>query len=270
MDEADQLFELGFLSQIDEIIAACSNKKILRCLFSATMPPQVEEMAKSFLRNPARIVIGSKNSAASTLKQSLVYCGSEEGKILALRQMIEKGIQPPVIIFVQSKDRAMELFHELVYDNINADVITSDRTKAQRDKTVKQFRSGNIWVLIATDLMARGMDFRCVNLVINFDIPPSATQYIHRIGRAGRAGRTGEAISLYTQEDLTLLRNIVNVMKASGMALPEWMKSLPKPSKKETRSTPKRSAIDETKKYSKQNLKRRQKAFEKKAFNKEE
>ena len=212
------------------------------------MPPEVEQMAKSFLRNPARIVIGSKNSAASTLQQRLIYCGQEEGKILALRQLIEEGINPPVIIFVQSKDRAMELYHELVYDNINADVITADRTKAQRDKTVKQFRTGNIWVLIATDLMARGMDFRGVNLVINYDIPPSATQYIHRIGRAGRAGRKGEAISFYTKEDLNLLRSIVNVMRASGMPLPAWMSSLPKPTKKETRLTPKRASINNTNK----------------------
>lgn len=243
MDEADQLFELGFLAQMDEIIAACSNPHVLRCLFSATMPPEVEKMANSFLRNPLRIVIGSKNSAAATLKQRLIFCGQEEGKILALRQLIAEGIQPPVIIFVQSKERAMELFHELVYDNINADVITSDRTKAQRDKTVKQFRTGAIWVLIATDLMARGMDFRSINLVINYDIPPSATQYIHRIGRAGRAGRSGEAISFYTSEDLQKLRSIVNVMRASGMPTPDWMSMLPKPSKKDGRHTPKRASI---------------------------
>lgn len=207
------------------------------------MPPQVEQMAQSFLRNPAKIVIGVKNAAANTIKQRLIYCGQEEGKILALRQLIEEGIKPPVIIFVQSKDRAMELFRELVYDNINVDVITADRTKAQRDKTVKQFRTGNIWVLISTDLMARGMDFRCVNLVINYDIPPSPLQYIHRIGRAGRAGRSGEAVSFYTTEDLTILRSIISVMRNSGMPLPPWMSSLPKPTKKDSRTTPKRDSI---------------------------
>ena len=243
MDEADQLFELGFLSQIDEIIAACSHPSILRCLFSATMPPEVEKMANSFLRQPLRIVVGTKNSASDTVKQRLVYCGQEEGKVLALRQLITEGFKPPAIIFVQSKERAMELYHELVYDNINTDVITSDRTQAQRDKTVKQFRTGAIWVLIATDLMARGMDFRCINLVINYDIPPSATQYIHRIGRAGRAGRSGEAVSFYTAEDLVTLRSIVNVMRASGMATPEWMSLLPKPNKQAARHTPKRVSI---------------------------
>ena len=116
---------------MDEIIAACKNTKIQRCLFSATIPAGVEQMAKSFLRNPYRVIIGSKNAATDLVKQKLIYCGQEEGKILAIRQLIDQGIKPPVIIFVQSKERAMELFHELVYDGINVDVITADRTKAQ-------------------------------------------------------------------------------------------------------------------------------------------
>ena len=113
--------------------------------------------------------------------------------------MIKNGeIKPPTIIFVQSKDRATELFHELVYDNINVEVIHSERTQSQRDKIIECFRTGKIWVLIATDIMARGMDFYNVNLVINYDFPQSNASYIHRIGRTGRAGLKGTAITFYT------------------------------------------------------------------------
>lgn len=89
-----------------------------------------------------------------------------------------------MIIFVQSKERADELFHALVYDGINVGVIHADRTQAQRDATVEKFRTGEIWVLITTELMSRGMDFKAVNLVINFDFPQSVTSYIHRIGNS--------------------------------------------------------------------------------------
>ena len=211
LDEADQLFELGFVKQvissyffspfetltnftpllplkIDEIIAACTNPKIVRSLFSATIPEGVETMAKSFLNNPIRIVVGTKNSAAATLKQKLIFCGQEEGKLIALRELIRGGVTPPVIIFVQSKDRANQLYHELIHDNLHIDIISADRSKTQRDASIHQFRLGNIWFLISTDLMARGMDFQGVNLVVNYDIPTTPTQYIHRIGRAGRAG----------------------------------------------------------------------------------
>lgn len=128
-----------------------------------------------------------------------------------------------MLIFVQSIDRAKELFHELVFDGINVEVIHSDRTKAQRDNIINQFRVGKIWVLIATDLMARGLDFKGVNLVINYDFPQSVASYIHRIGRTGRAGRAGEAVTYYTQEDFPYLKKVVNVMKESGCDVPDWM-----------------------------------------------
>jgi ATP-dependent RNA helicase DDX52/ROK1 len=109
--------------------------------------------------------------------------GSEEGKMVALRRMIKEGqFTPPVLIFVQSKERAQQLFHELIYDGINVDVIHADRTQSQRTASVDKFRTGDIWVLITTDLMGRGMDFKGVNLVINYDFPQSVTSYIHRIG----------------------------------------------------------------------------------------
>ena len=131
MDEADHLLELGFLEQIDEIMASCSNPKLQKSLFSATISSSVEEMCRTFMKDPIRIVIGAKNSATEEINQKLLFVGQEEGKMIAIRQLIQGGLKPPVLIFVQSIERAKELFHELVYDNIHVDVIHSERTKAQ-------------------------------------------------------------------------------------------------------------------------------------------
>ena len=131
LDEGDRLLDMGFLEQVDEIMSACSSSKINHYLFSATLPPSIEQLARTVMKNPIRVTIGVRNTATQTVKQSLLFVGSEEGKILAVRQMLQKGVKPPVLIFVQSIERAKELFHELVYDGINVDVIHSDRTQAQ-------------------------------------------------------------------------------------------------------------------------------------------
>lgn len=166
-----------------------------------------------------------RNVATDTIQQELIFTGSEEGKLLALKQLVLDGrIRPPVLIFVQSKERAQQLFRELLFDGLNVDAIHSDRTQIQRNRTVEKFRTGEIWILITTELMSRGIDFKGVNLVINYDFPQSITSYIHRIGRTGRAGRKGEAITFYTEQDFEFLRAIANVMKASGCdSVPQWI-----------------------------------------------
>ncbi|KAF9200455.1 RNA-dependent ATPase rok1 [Haplosporangium sp. Z 27] len=258
LDEADKLLEQGFLEQTDEIFAACSHASLQKSLFSATLPSGVEALANTFMRSPIRIVIGSKNAATETINQKLVYCGSEEGKLIAIRQQIQKGLKPPVLIFVQSIERAKELFHELIYDGINVDVIHSERTKAQRDKIVEGFRQGKIWVLIATELMARGVDFKGVNLVINYDFPQTVQSYIHRIGRTGRAGRAGEAITYFTNEDEAYLKSIVNVMRESGCEVADWMLAMKKPSKNQKKNLRQRplgrSAINTMSSYDKKKI----------------
>ena len=236
LDEADKLFEDGpslqsFREQLAQVYKACDNPKIRHALFSATLTSHVEEFSHTYLDNPVRVIIGIQNSATETVQQELVFVGQESGKLLAMRNMVKKGFQPPVLVFVDCIERAKDLFHELIYDGINVDVMHSGRTQAQRDNLIKCFRTGKIWVLICTDLMARGIDFKGVNLVINYDCPSSTISYIHRIGRTGRAGRPGKAITFYTEDDIVNLRSIVNVMKASGCDVPDWMLDIKKPSK---------------------------------------
>jgi ATP-dependent RNA helicase DDX52/ROK1 len=243
-DEADRLWEMGgFLEQVDEILAACKHPEIQRCLFSATLPQPIEELARTVLRDPVRVLIGERNAAALTVKQRLVFVGQEEGKLIAVRQLIQRGFRAPAMIFVQSIERAKELFHELVYDGVRADVIHGERTQAQRDAVVENLRSGKVWVLICTELMARGVDFRGVNLVINYDFPQSVVSYVHRIGRTGRMTREGEAVTFFTEADMTLLKSVANVLRASGCEVPDWMLEIKVASKSKRRRLMQRAPL---------------------------
>lgn len=252
LDEADKLFEMdsgsnklsehdemvggeenseynaakhAFLNQVDTILAACSetSEKLQRALFSATITPFVTEIAAGFLRNSITLRIGQDNAAADTIDQKLMFVGTEEGKLLAIRQIFQQGLKPPALIFLQNKERAKELFKELIYDGINVDIMHAERTQSQREDVITKFRSGEIWVLICTDLMARGIDFKGVNMVVNYDLPTSAVSYIHRIGRTGRAGNRGMAVTFFTEADMPNVRSIANVVRLSGCDVPDWM-----------------------------------------------
>lgn len=227
LDEADKLFELGFLGQLDSILEACTSPSLQKCLFSATIPTGVEEAARSFMLDPAKVVVGAPNSAAWRIDQKLLYVGQEEGKLMAIRQMLqaggEDGLAPPVIVFTETKERAQALMNELRPLGIKIDAIHSERTQAERESIIRDFRTGKLWFLVTTELLARGLDFPEVSCVINFDFPTTTASYIHRIGRTGRAGKHGRAITLFTKDDANHLRMIVNVMRQSGCEVPDWM-----------------------------------------------
>mmetsp|Transcript_10568 Transcript_10568/g.11655 ORF Transcript_10568/g.11655 Transcript_10568/m.11655 type:complete len:607 (-) Transcript_10568:195-2015(-) len=255
-----------FVAQIDTILANVPDTAV-RALFSATIGSSVRHLAETILRNEVDISTGAKmgNTTASgvnsNISQNLTFVGKEEGKLLAIRQIIAKGISPPVIIFLQSKDRAQALYLELMYDNINVDVVHAGKSQASRDAAVSKFRKGETWVLICTDLCARGMDFKAVNMVINYDLPTSGVTYVHRIGRCGRAGRKGEAITLFTEADFDNLRNLANVMKLSGCEIPDWMLSIKGSAntKGKWKHVPtKRKTVDTTPSYDKKQKKKKE------------
>ncbi|BGP20700.1 hypothetical protein JCM10213_001053 [Rhodosporidiobolus nylandii] len=244
LDEADKLFELNFLEQTDEILAACGAgvqkegeqaRVVRKGMFSATMPSSVEELAKGVMAGAGggmvRAIVGHKEAATTTIDQTLSFVNTEDHKLLSLRTLITSGqFTPPVLIFVQSIQRAKELANELVFDGINADAIHAERTPQERDEVIRRFAKGEVWCLICTDVMARGVDFKGVKLVVNYDFPQSAMSYIHRIGRTGRAGKEGRAVTFFTKADAGHLKTIVNIMRASGCAVPDWMLALPAPS----------------------------------------
>nr|AAD27766.1 putative ATP-dependent RNA helicase ROK1 [Homo sapiens] len=197
-------------------------------MFSATFAYDVEQWCNSTWTMSSVCPLEARNSAVETVEQELLFVGSETGKLLAVRELVKKGFNPPVLVFVQSIERAKELFHELIYEGINVDVIHAERTQQQRDNTVHSFRAGKIWVLICTALLARGIDFKGVNLVINYDFPTSSVEYIHRIGRTGRAGNKGKAITFFTEDDKPLLRSVANVIQQAGCPVPEYIKGFQK------------------------------------------
>ncbi|XP_070699611.1 probable ATP-dependent RNA helicase DDX52 isoform X2 [Pempheris klunzingeri] len=256
VDESDKLFEdgkTGFREQLATIFLACSGSKVRRAFFSATCTSDVEQWCRLNLDNLVSVNIGHRNTAVETVEQELLFVGTENGKLVAIRDIIKKGFLPPMLVFVQSIERARELFHELVYEGINVDVIHADRTQQQRDNVVSSFRSGKIWVLICTALLARGIDFKGVNLVLNYDFPTSSVEYIHRIGRTGRAGHQGKAITFFTENDKPLLRSIANVIKQAGCPVPDYMIGIKKIHSKVKRRLekrpPKRSTICTTPRF---------------------
>ncbi|KAK9466323.1 P-loop containing nucleoside triphosphate hydrolase protein [Lipomyces arxii] len=243
LDEVDKLFDHTFASQTDAILNHLRGQTIQRMFVSATMPSSTESLVLAMMTHPLRILI-SPGTAATSVDQKLVYAGSEAGKLLALRQMFASGaMAPPVLIFVQSVERANALVHELIYDGVNVDVIHGDRTESQRRAVVERFKKAEIWVLICTDVLARGVDVKGVNLVVNYDVPQSAQSYIHRIGRTGRAGKEGKAVTFFTKDDVESVKVVVNVMKESGCEVSEWMLRLGKVSKR-TRADLKRKPVD--------------------------
>lgn len=236
IDEADKLFDHGFVEQTDEILSHCTLPTRRTSMFSATIPSGVEEMANSIMKDQIRIIVGHKEGASTSIDQKLVFTGNEEGKLLAIRQMVQQGeFKPPIIIFLQSIPRAKALFHELIYDKLNVEVIHAERTPKQREEAIRRFKNGDAWVLITTDVLARGVDFKGVNLVINYDVPQTSQAYVHRIGRTGRGGKEGKAVTFFTKEDKLAIKPVLNVMKQSGCheGYSEWMESMEKLTKKE-------------------------------------
>ncbi|MEE6469434.1 hypothetical protein FKM82_008621 [Ascaphus truei] len=270
VDESDKLFEdgkMGFRDQLASIFVACTSHLVKRAMFSATFAHDVEQWCKLHLDSAVSVSVGARNSAADTVEQSLLFVGSETGKLLAMRDLIKKGFSPPVLVFVQSIDRAKELFHELIYEGINVDAIHADRTQQQRDNVIRSFREGKIWVLICTALLARGIDFKGVNMVINYDFPTSAVEYIHRIGRTGRAGHKGKALSFFTEDDKPLLRSVASVIQQAGCPVPDYIKHFrklqSKQKKRMIKNPLKRQQIRTTPKYILEKAKRKKNIIKK-------
>eukprot|EP00754_Rhynchopus_humris_P038657 Rhum_TRINITY_DN21271_c0_g1::Rhum_TRINITY_DN21271_c0_g1_i1::g.173606::m.173606/K14779/DDX52, ROK1; ATP-dependent RNA helicase DDX52/ROK1 len=231
-DEADQLFDTlhdTFFDVMKRTLDLCTLEDKQIAVFSATLPEKCEGIIRQFLKDPLRVMIGTRASASRNVEQRLEYCGKESGKTEAIQQLLQKGLAPPVLVFVQSINRAKDLYTELAAKDVRVAAIHSDRTADQRDRCVREFRLGKINVLIATELMARGVDFKGVATVINFDFPTTIQSYVHRVGRTGRAGHSGVAITLWTDEDRPYLRQVAHIIKGSGNEeVPEWMLNLPK------------------------------------------
>ncbi|KAG8986542.1 RNA-dependent ATPase rok1 [Tulasnella sp. 427] len=212
LDEADNLLDSDFGKQTEEVLDFCTHPDLQKCIFSATLPQVAEQVAKRVLVDPIRVVVGVKDSASLHVAQTITYCGTEVGKIFALRQLLATSPPLPMLIFVQSKERAKQLYQELLYDNVTVDQLHSDMTSKQRLESVARMRRGETWVMVCTEVLARGMDFGGIRGVVNYDFPTTVQGYVHRIGRTGRAGRTGVAVTYFTDADIPFLRPIAQMI----------------------------------------------------------
>ncbi|KAG8980774.1 RNA-dependent ATPase rok1 [Tulasnella sp. 427] len=182
LDEADNLLDSDFGKQTEEVLEFCTHPDLQKCIFSATLPQAAEQVAKRVLVDPIRVVVGVRDSASLYVAQTITYCGTEVGKIFALRQLLATSPPLPMLIFVQSKERAKQLYQELLYDNLTVDQLHSDMTSKQRLESVARMRTGETWVMVCTEVMARGMDFGGIRGVVNYDFPTTVQGYVHRIG----------------------------------------------------------------------------------------
>ncbi|KAF8349825.1 P-loop containing nucleoside triphosphate hydrolase protein [Amanita rubescens] len=232
LDEADRLLDVEFLPQVEEIVAACTHATLQKAAFSATLPAGVEKIAMNMLRDPIRIVVGLKDTPLPLIAQKLTYVADDQSKLPSLIMHLSQPFEPPLLIFTSTQPRAESLAEELILNGVrNVDCLHAGMTNKEREDAVARMRKGESWIMVSTEVMARGMDFKGVREVINYDFPTSIQSYVHRIGRTGRAGREGKAITYFTDEDAPYLKPIATVLSQSGSSVPDWILKLPKPSR---------------------------------------
>lgn len=220
LDEADEMLRMGFIDDV-ELILSHAPKERQTALFSATMPPQIKKISQRYLNNPKHVKIESKVSTAPSIRQR--YCQvAGHHKLEALTRILEVEQFDGVIVFVRTKTATLELADKLSARGYDVEALNGDIPQKSRERTVERLKSGNIDILIATDVVARGLDVERVSHVINFDIPYDTESYVHRIGRTGRAGRSGDAILFISHREKRLLFQIEKAtnQKIDQMAIP--------------------------------------------------
>ncbi len=211
LDEADTMLDMGFLSELDTIFALL-NPKRQNLLFSATHSGRVKFFAEKLLTSPKRIDMDEPGSAAENISQ-IAYLTDREKKLELLSYLIGIKNYSQVLIFSSTRAEVDEIQQELKSAGLKAEVIHGERTHGARHKALNRFKEGEVRILVATDIAARGLDIPELPCVINFDMPQSKEDYIHRIGRTGRAGKSGEAISLLSVDEDDMFRSIERLIK---------------------------------------------------------
>ena len=210
LDAADRMLDMGFAPQINRIVSDVPKYR-QTLLFSATMPPEVEALARKYLRKPIVVQVGRRSQAASTVTHA-VYPVPRDRKSALLAQLLREAALDSVLVFTRTKHGADRVVRHLEREGIEATAMHADKTQPQRTKALQDFKSGKVRVLVATDIAQRGLDISDITHVVNYDVPQQAEDYVHRIGRTGRAEKEGDAFTFMSPDEIAMVRSIERVI----------------------------------------------------------
>ena len=212
LDEADRMLDMGFIHDIKKIFALLPKQR-QNLLFSATFSQEIQKLADSLLNKPELIEVTQRNKTSEYVQQTVHLVRSEHKRAM-LSTLIKNNEWEQVLVFTRTKYGANRLSKQLIEDGITAEAIHGNKSQNARTKALKAFKNGQVQVLVATDIAARGLDIDQLPYVVNFELPNVPEDYVHRIGRTGRAGNEGEAISLVCPEEMFFLKSIEKLIKA--------------------------------------------------------
>ena len=232
LDEADRMLDMGFIDDIRTIISLLPEQR-QSLLFSATFPDSIKRLTKTLMRDPATVQVTPRNSATTQVAHVVIHVENDD-KREVLSRLIRGGRVSSALVFVRTKHGADRLSNQLSRDGIRVAAIHGNKAQSQRIAALDDFKAGRVSVLVATEVAARGIDIDALPHVINFDLPRSAEDYVHRIGRTGRAGADGIAISLVSNAELPQLREIEQLI---GRPIPVESSSTTVPSRSRPQGT---------------------------------
>jgi ATP-dependent RNA helicase RhlE len=211
LDEADRMLDIGFLPDLQRILSYLPKSR-QTLLFSATFSPEIRKLAQSYLQDPVTVEVARPNATATNVEQHF-YSVSDDDKRAVVRQMLRERSLTQALVFVNSKLGAARLARSFERDGLTTNALHGDKSQDERLKSLAAFKAGEVQLLVATDVAARGLDIADLPAVFNFDVPFNAEDYVHRIGRTGRAGASGLAVTLVTRDDTRLVADIEKLIK---------------------------------------------------------